>query len=63
MAARLLGVTRHEPRFYPEAVTLQREVSPQRLISELSLARCSIKDSFADLDLAPHGFQPLFEAT
>jgi hypothetical protein len=50
------------PRLYPEAVTTRRRVSPERLISQLPRGRCSIKDSFADLDLTPHGFQPLFEA-
>jgi len=41
----------------------RRRVPPERLISQLPSGRCSIKDSFADLDLTPYGFQPLFEAT
>ncbi len=50
------------PRFYPEGVTLQRKVSPDQLINELPPGLCSIKDSFADLDLASRGFEQLFDA-
>ena len=50
------------PQFYPEGVTLQRKVSPERLIDDLPPGRCSVKDSFADLDLASRGFEQLFDA-
>ena len=50
------------PQFYPEAVTLQRKVSPEQLINELPPGLCSVKDSFADLDLASRGFEQLFDA-
>jgi hypothetical protein len=50
------------PSLYPDAVTLA-----PRLAADLVLRRvdtspgCSVKDSFADLDLSPHGFTVLFE--
>jgi len=50
------------PQFYPEGVTLQRKVSPEQLINELPPGLCSVKDSFADLDLASRGFEQLFDA-
>ena len=51
------------PRFYPEAITLRENVAPEQVIAELPAGICSVKDSFADLDLASHGFELLFEAT
>jgi hypothetical protein len=50
------------PQFYPEGVTLQPKVSPEQLINELPPGPCSVKDSFADLDLASRGFEQLFDA-
>jgi hypothetical protein len=49
------------PRFYPEAITLREKLAPAALIDELPSGRCSIKDSFADLNLAHDGFEELFD--
>jgi len=58
------------PRFYPNAVTLsgvegvaEQLAAIQSLIAEGRLDRLAVKDSFCALDLAPLGFQLLFEAT
>lgn len=51
------------PSMYPDAVTLTAEVSVEGLLSRIdATAGCSIKDSFATLDLADAGFEVLFEA-
>jgi hypothetical protein len=51
------------PPFYPDAVTLARGCSTEDLLARVDARPgCSIKDSFADLDLAPHGFDVLFTA-
>ena len=57
------------PRFYPNAVTVERGASPAdqvAAIAVLGAARpdipLAVKDSFARLDLAPLGFTRLFEA-
>jgi hypothetical protein len=51
------------PRYYPDAVTLARSVAPAQLLSRIdSSGGCSVKDSFADLDLKPWGFEVLFGA-
>ena len=51
------------PPLYPDAVTLQREVSIPDLLARIDAsAGCSIKDSFASLDLESHGFSVLFDA-
>jgi hypothetical protein len=50
------------PQFYPQAITLQENLAPEQLIDELPAGPCSVKDSFADLDLASRGFEQLFEA-
>ena len=48
---------------YPDAVTLTADASGPALLTRIdSTAGCSIKDSFATLDLAPHGFEVLFDA-
>lgn len=52
------------PRYYPDAVTLTRSVKPAQLLSRIDASSgCSVKDSFADLDLAPWGFEVLFAAS
>lgn len=49
--------------FFPDAVTLRAGVSAADLGSALSdRPRCSVKDSFADVDLKPYGFRELFDA-
>jgi hypothetical protein len=51
------------PPFYPDAVTLVSGCSAESLVSRVDASRgCSIKDSFADLDLSPSGFEVLFTA-
>jgi hypothetical protein len=48
------------PPLYPDAVTLSPDVASGRLLSEIDASDgCSVKDSFADLDLTPDGFRPL----
>ena len=50
------------PALYPDAVTLAPDVSVDRLLARIDRSRgCSIKDSFASLDLAGHGFRVLFD--
>jgi hypothetical protein len=45
-------------------VTLRRSADAKRLLMRVDATRgCSIKDSFAELDLTPWGFAPLFDAT
>jgi hypothetical protein len=51
------------PRYYPDAVTLDAEANVDDLLTRVDTAAgCSIKDSFATLDLAPAGFRVLFDA-
>jgi hypothetical protein len=50
------------PQFYPEGISLQENLVADQLIDELPVGICSVKDSFADLDLAGHGFELMFEA-
>jgi hypothetical protein len=51
------------PVHYPDAVTLRRSVDAAGILTRIDASDgCSIKDSFADLDLAPWGFDLLFEA-
>jgi hypothetical protein len=54
---------RRPPPYYPDAVTLVPNPVVDRLLSRIDTsAGCSIKDSFASLDLTPYGFQVLFDA-
>jgi hypothetical protein len=55
---------RRTPRRYPDAVTLRAGASPAAILAWIDTATsgASVKDSFSDLDLAPHGFTMLFEA-
>jgi hypothetical protein len=51
------------PPFYPDAVTLQPGVPAEAVLRAIDDGPgCSVKDSFADLDLSGHGFRVLFEA-
>jgi hypothetical protein len=51
------------PPYYPDAVTLLPEVAVDQLLSGIDASEgCSVKDSFADLDLTSAGFRPLFHA-
>jgi hypothetical protein len=57
------------PRFYPNLVTLtatgvaEQLAAVRDLVDSAQLGAFAVKDSFAALDLAPLGFQVLFEAT
>jgi hypothetical protein len=51
------------PPGYPDAVTLVPDVSGPGLLARVDTSvGCSIKDSFASLDMAAYGFRVLFEA-
>lgn len=51
------------PPYYPDAVTLDETVRADDVLRAVDAsAGCSVKDSFAALDLAPAGFRVLFEA-
>jgi hypothetical protein len=51
------------PRYYPDAVTLLPEITIEQVLSGIDTSEgCSVKDSFAGLDLAVAGFRPLFSA-
>lgn len=54
---------RRPPRRYPDAVVLDPAADPHDVLRRVDAAAgCSVKDSFATLDLAPAGFRVLFEA-
>jgi hypothetical protein len=50
------------PRFYPDLVTLRAIAAVADVFTHLPAAADHIKDSFACLDLAPEGFDVLFDA-
>jgi hypothetical protein len=51
------------PPGYPDAVTLVPDVSVPDLLTRIDTSvGCSIKDSFASLDMAAYGFRMLFDA-
>ncbi|HTI24124.1 MAG TPA: hypothetical protein VL652_24205 [Kutzneria sp.] len=50
------------PPYYPDVVTLRPDAALQDFLPGVGLRGYSIKDSFADLDLAVHGFVELFAA-
>jgi hypothetical protein len=52
------------PRYYPNAVTLTAETGITAQMAAIqTLTGSSVKDSYQTLDLAPLGFNPLFDAT
>jgi hypothetical protein len=54
---------RRSPPLYPDAVTLRGHVPAGDLLHRIDRsAGCSIKDSFASVDLSADGFRPLFLA-
>ncbi|MFI7360044.1 hypothetical protein ACIBTP_39760 [Streptomyces avidinii] len=55
---------RRTPPMYPDAVTLEPGVPAASVVraDDTGSPGCSVKDSFADLDLAGAGFEVLFEA-
>jgi hypothetical protein len=55
---------RRSPPMYPDAVTLDPTATADEILSRIDTSvGCSVKDSYASLDLAPHGFQVLFSAS
>ena len=55
--------TSGSPPLYPDAVTFEPTVTAAQLLPRIDGgAGCSVKDSFATLDLAPDGFRVLFDA-
>jgi hypothetical protein len=51
------------PRLYPDAVTLSPRLTADFVLSRIDTSPgCTVKDSFADLDLSAHGFIVLFDA-
>ncbi|MFF4319863.1 hypothetical protein [Streptomyces sp. NPDC001568] len=52
------------PALYPDAVSLTPVATPAEVLAGVDTASpgCSVKDGFAALDLAPAGFEVLFEA-
>jgi hypothetical protein len=57
-------VARRSPNGYPDAVTLRHDADAAAVLSRVDVGPgCSVKDSFAALDLAPWGFHVLFDAT
>ncbi len=57
-------VAQRSPDGYPDAVTLSPGATAHEVLRRVEGgAGCSVKDSFAVLDLEPLGFQPLFWAT
>jgi hypothetical protein len=54
---------RRSPPLYPDAITLRERPRASDVLRRVDVARgCSIKDSFASIDLSADGFRPLFEA-
>jgi hypothetical protein len=54
---------RRTPPYYPDAVTLDPSASGERILERIDRTPgCSLKDSFATLDLSPFGFGILHEA-
>ena len=51
------------PPYYPDAVTLGPDVAVEHLLSVIDVGEgCTVKDSFACLDLGAAAFRPLFRA-
>lgn len=51
------------PPYYPDAVTLLPDITIEQVLSGIDTSEgCSVKDSFAGLDLAAAGFRSLFRA-
>ena len=57
------AVDRRPPAYYPDAITLSPSATPSDVLAIIdSSPGCFVKDSFASLDLEPHGFRVLFDA-
>lgn len=54
---------RRAPRYYPDAITLRPDATIEDFLPHIdSSPGCSVKDSFAALDLTRYGFVELFRA-
>jgi hypothetical protein len=54
---------RRSPPFYPDAITLSPTATADAVLDRVERGDgCSVKDSFASLDLGPLGFRVLFDA-
>jgi hypothetical protein len=54
--------TQRTPPMYPDAITLRTDVSADALLTRIDpTPGCSIKDSFASVDLSERGFRMLFD--
>lgn len=55
---------RRTPPYYPDAVTLCPDAGPAAFLARIDTASpgCTVKDSYATLDLTSHGFVGLFAA-
>ena len=61
---RLWTSVRHALPFYPNVISLSPDATAAEVTDGQNPSRpFAIKDSFARLDLAPHGLTPLFDAT
>ena len=61
---RLWTSVRHALPFYPNVISLSPDATAAEVTNGQNPSRpFAIKDSFARLDLAPHGLTPLFDAT
>ena len=57
------AVDRRPPTYYPDAITLSPSATPSDVLAIIdSSPGCAVKDSFASVDLEPHGFRVLFDA-
>ena len=55
--------TTRTPPLYPDAITRRPGLDAASVLAGIDRTEgCSVKDSFADLDLEPEGFEVLFEA-
>ncbi|WP_345201963.1 hypothetical protein [Streptomyces lavendulae] len=63
-SASVWSSARRTPPLYPDAVSLTPRASAADVVAGIDTGSpgCSVKDSFAVLDLAPAGFEVLFEA-
>ncbi|RAG83403.1 hypothetical protein DN069_22555 [Streptacidiphilus pinicola] len=52
------------PPYYPDAVTLSEHADAAQVLARIDVRGpgATVKDSYARLDLEPHGFAPLFDA-
>lgn len=59
----LWSTPRRSPDAHPDAVTLRPGIAAAAVLAAIDDSPgATVKDSFADLDLAPHGYDVLFEA-